>query len=90
MQRRPHNAWFHKLFSEESTRQDHDITDVDLYGDLELDITQQLSYDEVHLVLTYNKLAHLGPQLQHSLFIFFPFDEECMIMKSCKILKVSR
>jgi hypothetical protein len=87
MQRRPHNAWFHKLFSEESTRQDHDITDVDLYGDLELDITQQLSHEEVHLVLTYNKLAHLGPQL----LIFFPFDEECMIMNlSYKILKVSR
>jgi hypothetical protein len=38
----------HVLFSEEPTQQEDDITDIHLYGDLHLDIAQQISYDEVH------------------------------------------
>ncbi|CAB4007994.1 Hypothetical predicted protein [Paramuricea clavata] len=32
---------------EEPTQQEDDITDIDLYGDLHLDIAQQISYDEM-------------------------------------------
>ena len=33
------------------TEQDDHITDVDLYGDLEVDINQQLSYNEVNIAM---------------------------------------
>jgi hypothetical protein len=48
LKRRLHNAVPIVLFSEEPTQQEDDITDIDLYGDLHLDIAQQISYDEVH------------------------------------------
>lgn len=38
------------LFPEESPKEDN-ISDIDIYGDLQLDLNQQIPYDEVFLVL---------------------------------------